>query len=108
MKRFGLLACLWFNAVGAGIHRLARLHPRNLALILISGIGPFPALAFASTHDVSGIISDPAGRPVREAVVELLEGNGKVIARSVSGLLGRYEISTDATGELLLVVKAAG
>ncbi len=102
MKGLGLFA------LSSEIHRHARLRPSNIALIVVIGIALFPVFSFASTYVVSGIISDPAGRPVRDAVVELVDGNGKVIAHAISESSGHFQISTEAAGRHLLTVTIAG
>jgi hypothetical protein len=88
--------------------RLVRVLLCNGALILIVGKFLFPVSAIASTFEVSGIISDPAGRPIAGANVELVSGNGIAAVGAVTGPAGRFQLSTESAGAYNLIVRSPG
>jgi hypothetical protein len=67
-----------------------------------------PIVALARGIAVSGTVSDPAGRPVANASLELMDGNGTARARAVTDSAGHFDLTQDSPGEYKLVVKAAG
>jgi len=67
-----------------------------------------PVSAVANTFEVSGIISDPAGRPIASATVELVGGNGIAAVGGVTGPAGRFQLSTGSVGEFSLIARSPG
>jgi Carboxypeptidase regulatory-like domain len=103
-----LCASAWYPACIGKISRLVRALLCNGALILIVGKFLFPVSAVASTFEVSGIISDPAGRPIAGANVELVRGNGIAAVGAVTGPAGRFQLSTESAGAYNLIVRSPG
>ena len=64
--------------------------------------------AFALNSAVSGSVSDPKGRPVVGASVELEDGSGVLSVRAVSDSAGDFHLKVATPGEYKLIVKAAG
>lgn len=70
-----------------------------LSLLVTSGI--------ARAVVVRGTVTDPLGRPIPDARVQLVEG-GKVVAIAVAGPDGGYQIQYAAGGRFVLLTSAAG
>jgi hypothetical protein len=84
----------------------ARLCPR--VLLLLVGLVLLPVCALALNVAVSGTVSDPTGRPVALASVELINSNGFVQVRAVTDTTGSFQLLEGLPGEYQLVVRAAG
>jgi hypothetical protein len=76
--------------------------------VFVVGLVLFPVYAFALKSAVSGTISDPTGRPIAGASVELVDGSGALRVRAVSDFAGNFQLTATAPGECKLIVKAAG
>src|ERR1035437_6826197 len=76
--------------------------------VFIVGLILFPVYAFAFGSAVSGTVSDPTGRPIAGASVELADGSGSLRVRAVSDSAGDFQLTAGAPGEYKLSVKAAG
>ena len=94
-----------------GIDKLTRLvNARRCAkaLILMGSFALSPSLSFAGSFNVRGTVSDPAGKVIAGAAVELVRGNGTITAYAVTTSLGRFQLTTEATGDYRLIVNAPG
>ena len=78
------------------------------ALILLLGLAVFPPLSDASVFEVSGTVSDPAGKAVAGAVVDLVGDQRIISAHAVTGSMGRFQLATESTGNYRLIVNAPG
>src|SRR6478752_5204205 len=90
------------------VRRAARTYLPIRVLILIVGLGISPDFALANSIAVSGTISDPAGRPVATATVDLVGSDRNVLARISTGPAGLFQLSAESPGNYLLIVTAAG
>ena len=68
----------------------------------------FPVYSFALNSSVIGTVSDPTGRPIADASVELVDANGALRVKAVSGSAGKFQLAAPALSECTLIVKAAG
>src|SRR5580693_2113765 len=76
--------------------------------VFIVGLMLFPGYALALGSAVSGTVSDPTGRPIAGASVELADGSGAFRVSAVSDSAGNFQLTAGAPGEYKLIVKAAG
>lgn len=90
------------------MNKLLRARLNHRVLLLLVGLVLLPVYALALNVVVSGTISDPAGRPVADASVELIDGNGFVQVRAVSDSTGSFQLLKGLPGEYQLVVRAVG
>lgn len=68
----------------------------------------FPVYSFALNSSVIGTVSDPTGRPIADASVELVDANGALRVKAVSGSAEKFQLAAPALSECTLIVKAAG
>ena len=90
------------------LSRLVEFQLRSKALILLVGAALFPALSEASVFEVTGTVSDPAGRAVAGAVVDLVGDHRIISAHAVTDSTGRFKLATESTGDYRLIVDAPG
>ena len=76
--------------------------------VFVVGLILFPGYTLALGSAVSGTVSDPSGRPIAGASVELADGSGALRVRAVSDSAGNFQLTAGAPGEYKLIVKAAG
>lgn len=81
---------------------------RSLVVLSLSLLGVATPLA-AQTGAVQGRLTDAdSGEPLSQAVVELVAGNGRVVARVLSNADGLYRIADVPAGDFTLSVTAVG
>ena len=73
-----------------------------LALMACAGV------ARAQAYGIGGEVTDPAGRLVAGAQVEVLDTSGGAVAKGWSDATGQFDIDAPAAGEYLLVARMAG
>ena len=61
-----------------------------------------------ASFQISGVISDPTGKPIAGAVVELSDSRGPLQTSAPTGISGVFDLSTSATGAVQLTVHATG
>jgi vitamin B12 transporter len=76
---------------------------RGVALILLSALCSF----FARAAEIHGIVTDASGARITSAAVVLIR-DGNIVASSVSGADGSFEISTGEQGRFYLMISAKG
>jgi hypothetical protein len=106
MKRLGKVG--WYRDRFDKLSRLVNVRLCANALILLVGAALFPPLSNASVFEVSGTVSDPAGRAVAGAVVDLVGDHPIISAHVVTGSMGRFQLATESTGDYRLIVNAPG
>ena len=74
-----------------------------LGLLMAGGLG-----AAGQVVRVAGMVTDPAGRPVAGAEVEVLDGRRAVVGRTASDAAGQFAVSAPGPGMFTLVAKAGG
>ena len=90
------------------VRRAGRAYLPTRVLVLIVGLAIPTNFALANPIAVSGTISDPAGKPIAGATVDLVDSDRNVLVRVSTGAAGRFELSTESPGTHRLIVTAAG
>ncbi len=90
------------------MHRFVDARRYANALILMAGFALSPLLSFASSFQVRGTVSDPTGKAVAGADVELVRGGRTLSTHAVTSSLGLFQLTTESTGDYRLIVKAPG
>jgi hypothetical protein len=90
------------------MRRLLQSGLRSRLLLLVVSLCLSHLLAFAETFEVRGTISDPAGRPIQGAGVALVRINGTATAQAVTSAVGRFQLTTESTGDYRVVATAPG
>lgn len=68
-----------------------------------------PAAAFAGAASrITGVVTDPAGRAVAHAHVELVGSNGAIVAQDDSDALGNYSLAVRQAGAYSLIAMVGG
>lgn len=91
-----------------GMDVLTRVRLRRGAFLLVTVLVLLPIQAFAQNVTLSGTVSDPAGKPVAGASIELADGNGSVRAHVLTDAAGEFQLSEAVPGEYKLIVRATG
>jgi hypothetical protein len=112
MQGFGPCAVGSYRCVSSGYASSGVLCLRSWrTIVFVVGLLLIPVYAFALNFAVSGTVSDPSGKPIADASIELVDGSGALRVRAVSDFAGNFQFfqfTAAAPCECKLTVKAAG